>query len=389
MKKLFLLVLIGFLPGLLRSFPVQAQATLQPQAQDSAGKPLCLPGVYLQDPQDCLLLGPAQRLSELAQTTAYRYPDAPLAAYRPAPDLARAPVNIARINLPKNEKVPLYATFEDAVNGNNPTRFIDPGELRYVSYIAVEYYNNKPWVRLRSGEWLRASPVAYSSFQGLIFKKTPDHNFGWIMDTVEVRAAPGYNAPKTGKTLYRENVVPIYAVQSTNNTDWFMIGVDEWVERRYIRQVVVNPTPPEGVTNDRWIEVNLYEQTLAVYENRQLVFATLVASGGEPFFTRPGLHQIYQKKEVETMSGAFEADRSDYYYLQDVPWTMYFDQARALHGAYWRTLFGYAGTHGCVNLSIGDSRWLFDWAKEGDWVYVWDPSGQTPTDPNFYGAGGA
>jgi hypothetical protein len=39
------------------------------------------------------------------------------------------------------------------------------------------------------------------------------------------------------------------------------------------------------------------------------------------------------------MQGAFEADRSDFYYLEDVPWTMYYDQARAIHTAYWRTSF--------------------------------------------------
>ena len=89
------------------------------------------------------------------------------------------------------------------------------------------------------------------------------------------------------------------------------------------------------------------------------------------------------------MSGSFEADRSDYYYLEDVPWTMYFDDKRALHGAYWRAWFGYPGTHGCVNFSIGDAKWLYDWANVGDYVYVWDPSGETPTDPSFYGAGGA
>ena len=106
-------------------------------------------------------------------------------------------------------------------------------------------------------------------------------------------------------------------------------------------------------------------------------------------YTRPGLFQIYKKKPLETMTGAFEADKLDYYYLEDVPWTMYFDQARALHGAYWRPWFGVAGTHGCVNFSLGDANWLFQWAKEGDWVSVWDASGKTPTDPKFYGAGGA
>ena len=33
-------------------------------------------------------------------------------------------------------------------------------------------------------------------------------------------------------------------------------------------------------------------------------------------------------------------------------------------------------SHGCVNLSIGDSHWLYDWANVGDSVYVYDPSGR-------------
>jgi lipoprotein-anchoring transpeptidase ErfK/SrfK len=168
-----------------------------------------------------------------------------------------------------------------------------------------------------------------------------------------------------------------------------LIGPDEWVEKRLLGVVTPNPIPPEGVTNGRWIDVNLAEQTLAVYDQSRLVFATLVTTGIEPFYTRPGLFPIYKKLETENMQGAFEADRSDFYYLENVPWTMYFDKARALHGAYWGTLFGYAASHGCVNLSVGDSKWLFLWAKEGDWVWVHDPSGQTPTDPSYYGDGGA
>ena len=149
-------------------------------------------------------------------------------------------------------------------------------------------------------------------------------------------------------------------------------------------QVVINTTPPDGVTNGRWIDVNLAEQSLAVYDNYQLVFATVIASGQEPFWTRPGLFQIQQKKETETMRNN---DPSDFYYLDNVPWTMYFDGARALHGAYWRTRFGYPQSHGCVNLSVGDAHWLFNWAVQGDWVFVHDPSGQTPTDPALYTGG--
>jgi hypothetical protein len=210
-----------------------------------------------------------------------------------------------------------------------------------------------------------------------------------MVDHARPRTSPSWNAPETGQQILRETPIQIYDIVEAEGMEWFMIAPGQWMPWQDARRVRIDTTPPEGVTGNRWISVNLHDQTIAVYENNRLVFATLIASGGEPFFTRPGLFQIYQKKPLETMQGAFEANRSDFYYLEDVPWTMYFDQARALHGAYWRAWYGFPGTHGCVNLSIGDSAWLFDWAQEGDWVYVWDPSGKTPTDPSLYGAGGA
>jgi lipoprotein-anchoring transpeptidase ErfK/SrfK len=117
---------------------------------------------------------------------------------------------------------------------------------------------------------------------------------------------------------------------------------------------------------------------LAVYQDNRLVFATMISSGTGEFYTRQGVFQIERKLETEDMSGAFTADKSDFYYLEDVPWTMYYDGARAIHGAYWHDGFGFKQSHGCVNLSVADAYWLFKWAHEGDWVYVWDPTGETP-----------
>lgn len=360
-------------------------------AQDEepyTGDPLCLPQAYADAGRDCLVAGPSAQLRDWAKT-GLTYPPRPLPARHPSADLTANPAFIAKINLPENEPAPLYATLDDAVNGANAVGSIAAGALRYVSFIDVQRVNDKPYVMLKSGEWMRASPAAYSYFQGLLFDRNPSNRFGWLVDHTKARSGPGYAFPEVGETIYRESVVQVYQKTTADGTDWYQIGFDRWLERRYIRVVEFNPVPPEGVDNGRWIEVNLYEQTVTVYENGRLLFATMVATGGEPFFTRPGLHKIREKKPLETMQGAFEADRSDFYYLQDVPWTMYFDEARALHGAYWRAWYGFPGTHGCVNLSIGDSAWLFNWAQEGDWVYVWDPSGQTPTDPSFYGSGGA
>jgi lipoprotein-anchoring transpeptidase ErfK/SrfK len=270
------------------------------------------------------------------------------------------------------------------------------GENIIVSYIDHVENDRGHYFHLKTGEWIpgdgeRIWPQYSYQFQGLLFKTTPRLPFGWALFDAEVHRQPNYNtyANPIIRQLDRYEIVQVYAIQTVDGNEWVQISPDEWTPARFVGVVFPDPTPPAGVTGDRWIDVNLAEQTLAVYENRKLVFATLIATGQDPYWTRPGLFQIYLKKESEDMSGAFTADKSDYYLLQSVPWTMYFDKARALHGAYWRAGFGYPQSHGCVNLSVGDANWLFQWANEGDWVYVHDPSGATPTDPIYYGDGGA
>jgi len=375
--------------GALLACPQPVHAANGETGEPYPGAAICLPDAYLGDPGECLPLGPSQTLTALAEK-GMTYPPRPLLATKPARELAQSPVTVAKLNIESTEPGLIYGSLDDAIAGNNPVSKIAPGEgLRYVSYVQEVRVDGNAFVQLKSGGWMRASPAGYSYFQGLVFQKTPSSGFGWMVDHATPRSQPSWNAPENGQQLLRETVIQVYDTVQAEDTEWYMIGPAQWLPWQDARRVSVDTTPPKGVTGNRWIVVNLYEQSLTVYENRQLVFATLIASGGEPFYTRPGLFQIYQKKPLETMSGAFETGKTDYYYLEDVPWTMYFDQARALHGAYWRAWYGFPGTHGCVNLSIGDSAWLFQWAKEGDWVYVWDPSGKTPTDPSLYTEGGA
>lgn len=366
-----------------------AQAVDEKTGETYPGTALCLPDAYLNAPGDCLPLGPSQTLTDMAKK-GLTFPPRPLPAVAPPRELSVSPVNVAKINIAENETANIYTSLNDAVSANNPIRKIAAGAgLRFVSYINKAEVNGASYVQLKSGEWLRASPAGYLTYQGLLFQKTPLNSFGWMIDQVRAHEKPSWNSAEVGDLMNSYTVIQIYDIVKAEGMEWYMIGPDQWVPDQKARRVRIDTTPPKGVTGDRWINVDLFDQTLAVYDNRQLVFATLIATGGKPFYTRPGLFKINQKKPLETMSGAFEANKSDFYYLEDVPWTMYFDKARALHGAYWRTNFGYPGSHGCVNLSPGDSHWLFDWAQEGDWVYVWDPTGKTPTDPAYYGEGGA
>jgi lipoprotein-anchoring transpeptidase ErfK/SrfK len=163
------------------------------------------------------------------------------------------------------------------------------------------------------------------------------------------------------------------------------VGINQWIEETKLGLIFPDFKRPEGIpAGVKWISVNLFEQSLAAYEGERMVFATLVASGLPGFWTRPGLFQIKQKLDIQPMSGSFESDKSDYYYVGDVPWVMYFDRARALHGNYWHNNLGSRHSHGCVNLPVADAHWLYDWAPTGTWVYVFDPSGKTPTDDKYY-----
>ena len=356
--------------------PAQGETT---DGDVESGAVVCAPDVYLEAPGDCLPLGPSVYMTEMAKL-GLTFPQRSLPARKPDPTLTQLPYRYFRL---EEDRVPVLS----GPAGSETGQAFQPGFV-YVSYIdRVE--SNGVYYLLQNGGWIpgKGSRIGeYSLFQGLEFTSTPHNSFAWPLpfytDSIPVRSAPGYNAPQTEKLLYPYvDIVQVYATQSADGVDWNLIGPNQWVEARILAMVMPNTTPPEGVTTNRWIDVDLAEQTLAVYENSELVFATVIASGLEPFWTRPGLFQIYQKKETETMRNN---DPTDYYYLDNVPWTMYFDKARALHGAYWRTRFGYPQSHGCLNLSVGDSHWLFNWAHEGDYVYVHDPSGLTPTDPALY-----
>jgi hypothetical protein len=375
MKRLLFLLTGMTLLATINPVRIASAQENPPTTEPESGAVVCEPTPYPATSDKCVPLGPSHYLSELVRL-GITFPPRPLPAYKPDPALTQLPYFYFHL---EDDYVPIYSGPGEKGPGTNQ---FPPGFV-YVSYID-RVDSGGVYYLLQNGAWIPGKGARVgeiSAFQGLAFHSTPRNSFGWPFEQIPVKLAPGYNAPESGVWLNPFSIVQIYDTQNIDNADWNMIGPNQWVEARKVAQVVVNTAPPEGVTTNRWIEVNLAEQTLSVYDNRALVFATVIASGLEPFWTKPGLFQIFQKKETETMRNS---DPSDFYYLDNVPWTMYFDGARALHGAYWRTRFGYPQSHGCVNLSVGDSHWLFNWAVEGDWVYVHDPSGLTPTDPSLY-----
>lgn len=114
---------------------------------------------------------------------------------------------------------------------------------------------------------------------------------------------------------------------------------------------------------ERWIDVNLSEQRVYAYEGDVVVNSFVVSTGVAQTPTVTGKYKIYVKVPVQDMSGPG-------YYLRDVPWVMFFYDDYGLHGTYWHNNFGTPMSRGCVNLTIGDAAWLFNWASVGTVVNV-------------------
>jgi hypothetical protein len=122
---------------------------------------------------------------------------------------------------------------------------------------------------------------------------------------------------------------------------------------------------------NRHIEVSLSEQWLTAYEDDLVVYRAPVATGRDGFNTPTGSFAIYDKLPVQTMTGSAGGES---WYVPDVPWVQYVVGGVALHGTYWHNQFGtgYRPSHGCINLSMDDADWLYQWAGIGTTVVVGD-----------------
>ncbi len=135
-------------------------------------------------------------------------------------------------------------------------------------------------------------------------------------------------------------------------------------EHRQLVHVARRESMPKWAKKDRsWIDVSILNQTLVAYRGTVPVFSTLVSTGrdglGDPETTHStvqGVFLIHTKHVTSTMSGDSADDEFD---LRDVPYVQYFHGGFAFHAAFWHDGFGQPRSHGCVNLSPRDARYLF------------------------------
>jgi lipoprotein-anchoring transpeptidase ErfK/SrfK len=169
-----------------------------------------------------------------------------------------------------------------------------------------------------------------------------------------------------------------YMYRGVRGTDYFQMADGDWVRDAHIRMTTPGKRPPEVGPNERWLDVDISEQTLVVFEGDRPVYATLISSGKESkvkaqdHSTPRGMWRVREKHVVSTMDGDGSAAGDLPYSIEDVPYIMYFHKSYATHGAFWHRNYGVQMSHGCVNLAPLDAKWIF---------YYADP----PVPPGFHG----
>ncbi len=315
-------------------------------------------------------------------------------------------LNYARIV--SEEDVPVYSHPLDISYGIPATRTIESG------FMFVSLHHPTPltfatgdWFQINENEYVPAEVITYyqaSAFHGMPITTQPEYPIGWIIRDTPVFSAPqdvstptdivGWPQPyrlgdETTPFLPRYTPVTIYETSNLGDWGWRRIGENQWVHLYDLGRVDLHTRPAEIPAGSKWVAVNLFEQTMAAYnEQDEMVYATLVSTGRqvEGWRTPPGIFQIYKKVKLGKMSGGSISDR---YFLEDVSATMYFHQAYAFHAAYWHDDFGRYKSHGCVNMTPTDAEWMFNWstphaspthnitrasqANSGTWVWIYDP----------------
>jgi lipoprotein-anchoring transpeptidase ErfK/SrfK len=160
---------------------------------------------------------------------------------------------------------------------------------------------------------------------------------------------------------------PLYRV----NEKYGSYGDIFWAEAEAFRPLTeeeISPINPDAT--DKRIEVNLNYQTLSCYEGNSEVYFCRVSTGAmfnadgvavDEWATPPGLHQPWRKSVSIHMSGGSTGAGWD---TMGVPWSIFFDpDGAAIHSTFWHNDFGTPRSHGCVNASPDDAKWIFRWAS--------------------------
>jgi lipoprotein-anchoring transpeptidase ErfK/SrfK len=285
-----------------------------------------------------------------------------------------------------SEGASAYTSVESAQEGA-PDRELERGWA--VAVVGHRASGGDRWALTSKGLWIAERDLGVarpSLFRGQSIGEGP-FDLAWVLsERASVWSQPPGGAGKAPVAKAKEARARFEVVHVLEERGAYVrVADDAWMASRDLARPHLAPAPGEVARpGEQWIDVELATQTLVAYQGARPVYATLVSTGRGPVgtdaATPPGVHRIWVKLLASDMDNTERDDTSSHYSLEDVPYVQFFDKAVALHGTYWHRDFGHVKSHGCVNLSPLDAKWLFDFTGPR-LPSAWAAAYPTPLDP--------
>jgi lipoprotein-anchoring transpeptidase ErfK/SrfK len=234
------------------------------------------------------------------------------------------------------------------------------------------------------GSWYYLAGVGFAQtdlIQTVSFElQEPDEDIsrqGSLAEVTVPYAAARYHPSFNNQQLYRYYYGSTHwvnkLVYDKYGRAWYRVKDDKYPDQerwvlasrlRVIPKEELAPISSDVPAEEKSILVNLSEQTVTAFEFGSQVFSAVISSGDQqanPNYQTPtGIFRVGFKRPSQHML-PWDQTFGDYD-LPGVPWVCYFSlQAHAFHGAYWHNGFGTPRSHGCVNLTPQDARWIYRW----------------------------
>ena len=151
---------------------------------------------------------------------------------------------------------------------------------------------------------------------------------GNTVDLSMTMQAPETNGSYKGYWMLRNSKETLFGIgKDADRPFWVEIVVDVRPDRNYVESWSYSLDPSELADEGRWIDVDVGQQRLTAYDGSTPVKSFVVSTGTAAHPTVVGQFRIWIKLEFTDMRGPG-------YYLEDVPYTMYFYQGYGLHGTH-------------------------------------------------------
>jgi len=206
-----------------------------------------------------------------------------------------------------------------------------------------------------------------SRFQGRNLERNPIPDRGFVPGWTVVDHAPVYARPSSRRdpVLRLARHTPLLVGRDPEDAGWREVKdakgkrtLGFMKEDDNLRYWVGAP-PVDGLAKgETWLDIDVGQQMIAVRSfGTGPIYVTLISSGLTERPSPLGLFRLQHKLSYRSM-GNFPHS-PDKYFIENIPWVMYFLPNFAIHGAYWHDDFGNRRSHGCINLAPRDARYIY------------------------------